>query len=125
MFKDLKFVKYTSMPVHKYIYEIIDDDFIVETMCSLTASCYNDVEIRAIGDVVLKEEYERRNLPFINPIAQYYFNHTNQLAGKGENAMYWLEYNKKYIDAFYPEIEYGLKIYPVVKQKLQTLLLLQ
>ena len=118
MFKSIKFLRYDKES-RRHVYWLEDTDFSCEVVAVEpdNTTCAAVVAAKAASAAL---EYRKRNLPIAKSLALFYMMHQKQ----GYSIPSLLEYDKIYIDKYYPEANYGKEIFPEVQKKLEMLLLL-
>jgi hypothetical protein len=116
MFKSIRYLRY-DLNHDRLIYLLEDNEFICES--SLHQPPREAIFARnVVAAAAVTNEYKQRNLPVAKNVALFYlFN--KKLGSNIDGAA--LEYNQKYLDKFYPELEYGKKYYRCVCRQLKRL----
>lgn len=117
MFKSIVYLRYDK-EINSHIYRLEDSDF----ECEIAAPCNAPVDGGWASSPMplLVFEYKNRNLPVAKNIALLYTSYHKL----GYEIFSMLERNKIYADEHYSELNYGTEIYPEVKEKLETFILL-
>ena len=95
------------------------------SICILTDtdfSCEIEISIgKPANDVrCIIKEYEKRGLPVADNILRFYQFYSDDL----KRVHGWITNDKKWLDKHYPELEYSVKYYPKIKEKIDMLMLL-
>jgi len=120
MFKSIKCVTgalpsyndYAYSINNSYIYHLIDRDF----------SCQIKMQAASHGDAAVIKEYKQRDLPVISNLILYYIWYMNEY-GPFEDIIKIANCNKIYIDAWYPELQYGQLYHKEIITKLAKLIM--
>ena len=125
MFKSVEYLRtaYVAEDAIGY-YKLIDDDF----ECTVSSS-YKKLSISvdretysnsACREMLTLKEYQKRNLPIIHNLSlmYLYFNRYHHYALR---LQFWLNFDRKWIDELYPELEYGKKYFPCLLRQLKML----
>jgi len=112
MLQSITYLRYESK-TNEYIHQLVDDDFIclvavavAAGVCSVTAA--------------VAAEYKKRNLPVAKNIVLLYLDYQQ----KGYDINGWENYNYKWIDKYYPELEYSKLYHSQIVNQLHKIMML-
>lgn len=110
MFKSITYLTPSEIG-NQLFYWLEDDDFKCEVAVTPRTTALD-----AIDQVAMISEYQRRLLPVARNLTIYY----QWLKNRGANVKHlWLEWDRKWIDRWHPELMYGTKYYPCVLNQIK------
>jgi len=127
MFQSITYLRYENK-TNECIYQLVDDDFIcsVSARATIAAAGARAALRGALGAAlvvvvaVAAVEYKKRNLPVAKNIVLLYLDYQQ----KGYDISGWENYNYKWIDKYYPELEYSKLYHSQIVNQLHKIMML-